>query len=95
MSENENENQNGYPYELARLRSTWRGMLNVMQRLDVEIEIARTCQREPHAVYVGRKENYELKRDWQLFLTTDVEGRVFVRGLRVVVVDETEHLEVV
>ena len=75
--------------------NAWRPFLNVMQRLDVEVEIARTCQREPRAVYVGRKENYELKRDWQTHLSTDVEGRVFVRGLLVVVVDKTEHLEVV
>lgn len=77
------------------LRSSWSGMLNVMQRVDVELEIARTCQREPKTLYVGRKENYELKRDWNVWLTTDLQGNLWLRNLRVVVVDATEHLEVV
>ncbi len=46
----------------------WRPHLNVMQRVNVELDIARTCLREPLTCYVGRKEFYELKRDWKEFL---------------------------
>ena len=76
--------------------NNWRPFLNVMQRLDMEIEIARTCQREPRTAYVGRKENYELKRDWASHLDrTAADGTYKVRGLTVVLVDKTEGLEVV
>lgn len=76
--------------------NAWRPFLTVMQRLDAEVDIARTCQREPRTAYVGRKENYELKRDWASHLdTTAADGTYKVRGLTVVLVNETEWLEVV
>ena len=75
--------------------SNWRPFLNVMQRLDMELDVARTCQHEPQAVYVGRKENYELKRDWASYLDMATDGTYKVRGLTVVLVDKTEWLEVV
>jgi hypothetical protein len=66
-----------------------------MQRLDMEVEIARTCQREPKRVRLGRKELYELKRDWGSMLAFASDEKKFeqVLGLVIERVNETEWLE--
>lgn len=86
-----------------KVLNAWRPFLNVMQRLDMEIEIARTCQREPKLVRLGRKELYELKRDWGVYLSFVDDGKTPVHigvgspvvWLELEQVNETEWLEVV
>ena len=80
--------------EKANLRNAWQPFLNVMQLIDMEIEIARTCMREPKNLFVGRKEMYELKRDWSSYITTQNDGSLTVRNLTVVQVDQTSFLRV-
>ena len=77
--------------------NNWRPFLNVMQRVAVEVDIARTCLREPTRVRLGRKELYELKRDWQgmLAFASDEKTPEQVLGLVIERVNETEWLEVV
>ena len=70
----------------------WRPLLNVMARLDMELDIARTCQFEPTTLCIGRKEMYELKRDWREWLAEQPDGTLRVRGLLVQVVDATSEL---
>ncbi len=78
-----------------KVANNWRPFLNVMQRLDMEVEIARTCQREPKRVRLGRKELYELKRDWGSMLAFASDEKKFeqVLGLVIERVNETEWLE--
>jgi len=68
-----------------------------MQRVAVEVDIARTCLREPTRVRLGRKELYELKRDWpgMLAFASDEKTPEQVLGLVIEQVNETEWLEVV
>ena len=80
--------------EKTNLRNAWQPFLNVMQLIDMEIEIARTCMREPKNLFVGRKEMYELKRDWSSYITTQNDGSLTVRNLTVVQVDQTSFLRV-
>lgn len=77
--------------------NAWRPFLNVMQRVAVELDIARTCLREPTRVRLGRKELYELKRDWSSMLAfaSDEKTPEQVHGLVIERVNETEWLEVV
>ena len=72
----------------------WRDLLNVMARLDMELDIARTCLHEPTHVELGRKEIYELKRDWadKLAFASDGKTPERVLGLEIVRVDATSHL---
>lgn len=72
----------------------WRPLLNVMARLDMELDIARTCQFEPTHVELGRKELYELKRDWadELAFASDGKTPESVLGLTIVRVDATSHI---
>ena len=78
----------------ANLLNAWQPFLNVMQLIDMEIEIARTCLREPKNLFVGRKEMYELKRDWSSYITTQSDGSLTVRNLTVVPVDQTSFLRI-
>ena len=74
----------------------WRPFLNVMARINMEIDVAETCLYEPTRVELGRKELYELKRDWRDELEFDAEtGKVPLRvcGLEIVRADATEHLK--
>ena len=74
-----------------------------MQRVAVEVDIARTCLREPTRVRLGRKELYELKRDWLAYLVLAEDEKTItqfgvgmpVAWLNVERVNETEWLEVV
>ena len=82
--------------------NNWRPFLNVMQRLDMELEIARTCLREPTHVRLGRKELYELKRDWSVYLEFADDGKTpthigvgSISWLVIELVNETTWLEVV
>ena len=77
--------------------NNWRPFLNVMQRIAIELEIARTCLREPARVRLGRKELYELKRDWGSMLAFASDGKTpeQVNGLVIERVNETEWLEVI
>ena len=86
MSANENEKTN--------LRNAWQPFLNVMQLVDMEIEILQTCLTTPTNLFVGRKELYELKRDWASYITVNASGSLTVRGLAVVQVDQTSFLRV-
>ena len=86
MSANENEKTN--------LRNAWQPFLNVMQLVDMEIEILRTCLTEPTNLFVGRKELYELKRDWSSYITTQSDGSLTIRNLTVIQVDQTSFLHV-
>ena len=74
----------------------WKPFLNVMQRLAMELDIARTCQREPTHVELGRKELYELKRDWadKLAFASDGKTPESLLNLTIIRVDATEHLKV-
>ena len=47
----------------------WKPFLNIMARINMEIDIAETCLYEPTTVELGRKELYELKRDWRTGIT--------------------------
>ena len=78
----------------ANLLNAWQPFLNVMQLIDMEIEIARTCLYEPTNLFVGRKELYELKRDWSSYITTQNDGSLTVRNLTVVPVDQTSFLRI-
>ena len=83
--------------------NNWRPFLNIMQRVAVEVDIARTCLREPTHVRLGRKELYELKRDWLAYIVmADDEKTITHVGVGMPVtwlsaerVNETEWLEVV
>ena len=74
----------------------WKPFLNVMQRLAMELDIARTCLREPTHVELGRKELYELKRDWadKLAFASDGKTPESLLNLTIIRVDATEHLKV-
>ena len=77
------------------VRNNWRPFLNVMQRLNMDLDVMLTCLQEPLAVELGRKELYELKRDWHYMLEVDDKGNVIkVKGLLVVALSVTEHLKV-
>ena len=78
----------------TNLRNAWQPFLNVMQLIDMEIEILHTCLTEPKNLFVGRKELYELKRDWSSYITVNTEGSLTVRNLTVVQVDQTSFLRV-
>ena len=83
----------------------WRDILNVMARVDMELECwhalhastpeetqSATNELRPTTLCVGRKEMYELKRDWREWLNEQPDGTLCVRGLRVQVVDATSEL---
>jgi hypothetical protein len=77
----------------------WRPFLNVMQRLDMELRVWDTTRPSapgPTSVELGRKELYELKRDWrdELAFASDGKTPESVAGLTIVRVDATEHLKV-
>jgi len=74
----------------------WKPFLNVMARINMEIDVAETCLYEPTHVELGRKELYELKRDWrdELAFASDGKTPESVAGLTIVRVDATEHLKV-
>ena len=78
----------------TNLRNAWQPFLNVMQLIDMEIEILQTCLTTPKNLFVGRKELYELKRDWASHITVNAEGSLTVRNLTVVQVDQTSFLRV-
>ena len=80
--------------EKTNLRNAWQPFLNVMQLIDMEIEILHTCLTEPTNLFVGRKELYELKRDWSSYITTQNDGSLTVRNLTIVQVDQTSFLRV-
>lgn len=81
--------------EQSELAYAWWPFLNVMQRLNVIIDAAQASKKDPQVVRIGRKENYELKRDWRSVLEFASDGTYKLHGLRVEVVDETEWVEVV
>lgn len=74
----------------------WRPFLNVMARINMEIDVAETCLYEPTTVELGRKELYELKRDWrdELEFADDQKTPTRVCNLAIVQADATEHLKV-
>lgn len=74
--------------------NAWRPFLNVMQRVEMEVDVARTCLREPTVVQLGRKELYELKRDWSHELVFDPDGKTPERvlNLKIQRVDATSFL---
>lgn len=77
------------------VRNNWRPFLNVMQRLNMDLDVMLTCLQEPLAVELGRKELYELKRDWHYALEVYDKGNVLrVKGILVVAIPMTEHLKV-
>lgn len=86
-----------------RVANNWQPFLNVMQRIAVELDIARTCQREPGCVRLGRKELYELKRDWLAYMEFADDNKTPISvgvgtpivWLEIVPVNETMWLEVV
>ena len=78
----------------TNLRDAWQPFLNVMQLIDMEIEILHTCLTEPTNLFVGRKELYELKRDWSSHITVNAEGSLTVRNLTIVQVDQTSFLRI-
>ena len=79
----------------TKARENWKPFLNVMQRLNMDLDVMLTCLQEPLAVELGRKELYELKRDWHYMLEVDDKGNVIkVKGLLVVALSVTEHLKV-
>ena len=77
-----------------KMAENWQPYLNVMQRVAVELEIARTCLREPTVVQLGRKELYELKRDWAHKLVFNPDGKTPERvlNLKIQRVDATSFL---
>lgn len=79
--------------EKTNLRKAWQPFLNVMQLIDMEIEILHVLT-EPTNLFVGRKELYELKRDWASHITTQNDGSLTVRNLNVVQVDQTSFLRI-
>ena len=77
------------------VRKNWRPFLNVMQRLNMDLDVMLTCLQQPVCVELGRKELYELKRDWHYTLEVDDKGNVLrVKGILVVALPVTEHLKV-
>ena len=80
--------------EKTNLRKAWQPFLNVMQLVDMEIEILHTCLTTPTNLFVGRKELYELKRDWSSYIIVNADGSLTVRNLTVVQVDQTSFLHV-
>ena len=80
--------------EKTNLRKAWQPFLNVMQLIDMEIEILHTCLTEPKNLFIGRKELYELKRDWSSHITVNADGSLTVRNLTIVQVDQTSFLHV-
>lgn len=82
----------------------WQPFLNVAQLIDMELEIARTCQQLPVKLLVGRKQWYELRRDWAHLLETRQEDdpinssnsnkvlKTFFNKLEVELIDATDRL---
>ena len=78
----------------------WTPFLNVAQLVDLELEIARTCQQLPVKLVLGRKQWYEVKRDWARLVqthhtSTGVIAQYTFQGIPVELADVTDRLVLV
>ena len=81
-------------------RNNWTPFLNVAQLVELELEIARTCQQLPVKLVLGRKQWYEVKRDWARLVqmhhtSTGVLAQYTFQGILVELADATDRLVLV
>ena len=82
-------------------RNNWTPFLNIAQLVDLELEIARTCQQLPVKLVLGRKQWYEVKRDWMRLVrerpssATDSTPQYLFQDILVELADATDRLVLV
>ena len=85
---------------VEKWRNNWTPFLNIAQLVEMELEIARTCQQLPVKLVLGRKQWYEVKRDWARLVQMhhqDASGNVkySFMDLPVELADATDRLVLV
>ena len=82
-------------------RNNWTPFLNVAQLVDLELAIARMCQQLPVKLVLGRKQWYEVKRDWMRLVrerpssATDSTPQYLFNDILVELADATDRLVLV
>lgn len=72
----------------------WEPYLNVMQKIDMFFKVQGVAKNDFKNLLIGRKENYELKRDWKKHIKLSADGKnvIFVNDIPVKVIDQTTFL---